>query len=237
MLEITKNQLKLIRSLYQKKKRKETGLFVVEGVKNIEELLKSAITVKALYATADWEGDYDDVIRITNKQLTQLSNLSSPNQVLALAKIPSNTVITNDGLVLVLDNVNDPGNLGTIIRTADWFGVKQIICSPSTVDCYNPKTVQSTKGSVFNMDIIYTDLVEYLSAYKYEIYAATLDGDEQYEVHKGVNQVLVMGSESHGLSPELEQFITKKIKIAKKGNAESLNVGIATGILLHQFTN
>lgn len=237
MLEITKNQLKLIRSLNQKKKRKETGLFVVEGVKNIEELLKSNITVEALYATADWEGDYDDVIRITNKQLTQLSNLASPNQVLALAKIPSSKALVNDGLVLVLDNVNDPGNLGTIIRTADWFGVKQIICSPSTVDCYNPKTVQSTKGSVFNMDIIYTDLVEYLSAYKNEVYAATLDGDEQYEINKGLNQVLVMGSESHGLSPELEQFITKKIKIAKKGNAESLNVGIATGILLHQFTN
>lgn len=237
MLEITKNQLKLIRSLNQKKKRKETGLFVVEGVKNIEELLKSNITVEALYATADWEGDYDDVIRITNKQLTQLSNLASPNQVLALAKMPTNTAVTNDGLVLILDNVNDPGNLGTIIRTADWFGVKQIICSPSTVDCFNPKTVQSTKGSVFNMDIIYTDLVEYLSAYKNEVYAATLDGDEQYKVNKGLNQVLVMGSESHGLSPELEQFITKKIKIAKKGNAESLNVGIATGILLHQFTN
>lgn len=235
MPEITKNQLKLIRSLRQKKNRKENGLFIVEGEKNVAELLASSFSVKWLFATNSWEGTYPDVIPVSSKQLSQLSNLSTPDKVLAVAEIPSTTRNVTKGFTLILDNINDPGNLGTIIRTADWFGVNQVICSLNTVDCFNPKVVQATKGSLFNVNIQYVELESYLANYKHPVYAATLDGEEEYTVNKQEQKALIMGSESHGLSPNLEQFVTKKIKIGKKGKAESLNVAIATGILLHQF--
>ena len=145
MSEITKNQVKLIRSLQQKKYRRENMLFIVEGIKNIEELLKSNFEIDSLYATSDWDGIYDNTISISNKELKQISCLSTPDKVLALAKIPSAKKASTEGLTLILDNINDPGNLGTIIRTADWFGVSQIICSENSVDCYNPKVVKQQK--------------------------------------------------------------------------------------------
>ncbi|MDB4088935.1 RNA methyltransferase [Flavobacteriales bacterium] len=243
MPEITKNQLKHIRLLKQKKYRQEFGEFLVEGEKNVDELLKSKFKINAIYATSEWnDTNYSELTTlITVKQLSQISNLSSPNKVVALAQIPKteyNESILQNDLTLVLDTINDPGNLGTIIRTADWFGIENIICSTESVDCYNPKVVQTTKGSLFNVNIHYQDLPTLLLNTKIKIYGAALDGEE---IKKGFipqkPAVLLMGSESHGISEDLEKIITDKILIKQKGKAESLNVAIATSILLYQFTS
>ncbi len=243
MPEITKNQLKHIRLLKQKKYRQEYGEFIVEGEKNVAELLNSNFTCIDLFATEDWDNTHSsfEITKVTNKQLSQISNLSSPNKVLAVVKLPSfeyTDSILNQELTLVLDTINDPGNLGTIIRTADWFGIKNIICSQDSVDCYNPKVVQTTKGSLFNVAVHYQDLAEVLSQTKLPIYGAFLDGKEiakNFEPQKP--GILLMGSESHGISAELEKLVTDKILIKQHGKAESLNVAIATSILLYQFTS
>lgn len=234
MSEITKNQVKLIRSLQQKKYRKENNLFVVEGIKNIEELLKSNFEIDSLYATNDWDGVYDNTISVSNKALNQMSSLSTADKVLALVKIPEVKKTTTEGLILVLDNINDPGNLGTIIRTADWFGVSQIVCSENSVDCYNPKVVQSTKGSIFRTNISYTNLQSFLEGVNLPVYGATLNG-ENIRKEKLKEGVILMGSESHGIKDDLMKFVTNEIFIPKFGEAESLNVAIATSIILHEF--
>lgn len=236
MPEITKNQLKLIRSLQQKKYRKENKLFIVEGVKNIEELLKSDFNIHSLYATSDWQGNYTNKTSISKKELSQISTLSTPDRVLALVHFPNPNKNTNTNLTLVLDSINDPGNLGTIIRTADWFGVSQIICSENSVDCYNPKVVQATKGSIFRVNVSYTNLKEYLSENKMPVYGATLKGVNLRD-SKLQDGVILMGSESHGISNELMEFVTHEISIPKFGGAESLNVAIATSIILNEFKN
>jgi len=242
MPEITKNQIKQIRLLQQKKYRQEFCQFVVEGEKNVQELLNSDFEVENLYAVSDWEPENytQEITRVTNKQLSQISNLSSPNKVLAVAKISNKKFHNNllgNGLTLVLEDINDPGNLGTIIRTADWFGVKNIICSPNSVDCFNPKVVQSTKGSLFRTNVFYMDLKEILSHTKTPIYGAILGGKEiTKETVFEKNAILLMGSESHGISEELLPLISREISIKQFGNAESLNVGIATGILLNSFS-
>lgn len=243
MPEITKNQLKHIRLLKQKKYRQEFGEFIVEGEKNVDELLKSAYSIKAIYATTDWNNTNcnEAITTVTNKKLSQISNLSTPNKVLALVEIPkkeySDSILNND-LTLILDSINDPGNLGTIIRTADWFGINNIICSTDSVDCYNPKVVQTTKGSLFNVNIYYQELSDILNNTTNKIYGAALDGKEiNKDFIPTKPAILLMGSESHGISNELESSITDKILIKKQGNAESLNVAIATSILLYQFTS
>ena len=216
MPEITKNQLKLIRSLQQKKYRKENKLFIVEGVKNIKELLKSDFTVNSLYATSEWEGVYEHKINISNKELSQISTLSTPDKVLALVSFPEQDLTTNSSLILVLDNINDPGNLGTIIRTADWFGVSQIICSENSVDCFNPKVVQATKGSIFRTNVTYTNLINFFETNKLPVYGATLKGVNLRE-SKLQDGVVLMGSESHGIGEALMKFVTHEISIPKFG--------------------
>ena len=243
MPEITKNQLKHIRLLKQKKYRQEYGEFFVEGEKNVNELLNSNFKINSIFATQDWDdiNCSEQITIITTKQLSQISNLSSPNKVIAVVQIPKKEykeTILDEDLTLVLDTINDPGNLGTIIRTADWFGIKNIICSLDSVDCYNPKVVQTTKGSIFNVTIHYKELTSLLSKTNNKIYGAALDGEE---INKNFTpqkpSILLMGSESHGISSELENLITDKILIKQKGRAESLNVAIATSILLYQFTS
>jgi TrmH family RNA methyltransferase len=243
MPEITKNQLKHIRLLKQKKYRQEFGEFLVEGEKNIDELLKSNFKINVLYATSDWNdiNCNEEITLVTTKQLSQISNLSSPNKVLALVQTPiikyNESILEND-LTLILDSINDPGNLGTIIRTADWFGIKNIICSTDSVNCYNPKVVQTTKGSLFNVTVHYQELSNLLANTSNKIYGAALDGKE---INKDFSPqkpaILLMGSESHGISAEIEKLITDKILIKQHGKAESLNVAIATSILLYQFTS
>jgi RNA methyltransferase, TrmH family len=240
MPEITKNQLKHIRLLRQKKYRQQYGEFIVEGEKNVGELLVSNYSITTIFATEDWEHSFSEIeiTIITNKQLSQISNLSAPNKVLAIAKIPEVSAFTfpKTGLTLCLDSINDPGNLGTIIRTADWFGVENIICSPDSVDSYNPKVVQTTKGSIFNVAIHYQDLKKLLSNTKTPIYGADMKGEKVTKDFYFSNpSILLMGSESHGISDEIEKLLTQKITIQRKGKAESLNVAIATSILLHHF--
>ena len=241
MPEITKNQLKHIRLLKQKKYRQQHAEFVVEGEKNIIELLKSAFAIKAIFATEEWKRPHLEmnVTPITQKQLSQISSLSTPDKVIAIAKIPKTTTELkfNSAITLCLDSINDPGNLGTIIRTADWFGIKNIVCSANSVDCYNPKVVQATKGSIFNINVTYTSLEDVFTSHNIHVYGAALNGKEiNTKFSPETPCFLLMGSESHGISPILESFVTHALKIPQIGKAESLNVAIATSILLHQFT-
>ena len=233
---ITKNQIKFIKSLSLKKKRIKEQLFIAEGEKVVSELLRSDFEIKNIYATKEWEVSNDNITQISNAELQKISNLKSPNKVLAVVQFKNHKIIKHDGITLVLDEINDPGNLGTIIRICDWFGVKQIICSKNTVDIFNPKVVQSAMGSTFRVKVNYTDLVNYLSDITTPIYGAFMDGENLKEVKIPKSAHLVMGNEANGISAEINKLITDKVAIKNIGkSAESLNVAVATSILLHVF--
>lgn len=233
---ITKNKIKFIRSLLLKKNRIKEQLFIAEGEKVVSELLKSDFEIKSIYATKEWKVNNDNIIQISNSDLQRISNLKSPNKVFAVVQVKKHKILKNNGLTLVLDEINDPGNLGTIIRACDWFGVKQIICSKNTVDIFNPKVVQSAMGSAFRVQVHYTDLVNYLSDIKTPIYGTFMHGKNLKEVKLRKSAHLVMGSEANGISTEINKLITDKVAIKNIGKtAESLNVAVATSILLHSF--
>jgi len=237
---LSKNQLKLITSLQQKKYRIKHGLFIAEGIKVVRELLNSDFVYEYLYCTADFEHeikDYKPEI-ISEKELKKISKLTTPNKVLGVFRIPIQKQVKQDGLILVLDTIKDPGNLGTIIRLCDWFGVEQLICSSDTVDCFNSKVVQSTMGSLSRISIVYTNLKEFLRITKLPIYGALLNGKDVYKSKLPSEGILIMGNESNGISEELIEFITHKITIPRFGHlqeTESLNVAAATAILLSEF--
>jgi len=233
---ITKNQIKFIKSLSLKKNRIKEQLFIAEGEKVVSELLRSDFEIKNIYATKEWKVSNDNITQISNAELQRISNLKSPNKVLAVVQFKNHKIIKHDGITLVLDEINDPGNLGTIIRMCDWFGVKQIICSKNTVDIFNPKVVQSAMGSAFRVQVNYTDLENYLSEIKTPIYGAFMDGKNLKEVKLPKSAHLVLGNEANGISAEINKLITDKVAIKNIGNsAESLNVAVATSILLHVF--
>ena len=240
---ITKNQIKYIRGLSLKKNRIKEQCFVVEGEKCLAELLNSSFEVVELFALKDWIDEnkevFDKVQSVSFKELERISNLKSPNKVLAVVKMRKQGVLQQESAVtLVLDDINDPGNLGTIIRMCDWFGVKQIICSKDTVDIYNPKVVQSTMGSLFRTHIIYTDLSAYLAKVTTPIYGAYMDGENVKDIKINHKAHLVMGNEANGISEKVEKYISKRVAIKNiGGNTESLNVAVATSILLHEFCN
>ena len=233
---ITKNQIKFIKSLSLKKNRIKEQLFIAEGEKVVSELLRSDFEIKNIYATKEWKVSNDNITQISNAELQRISNLKSPNKVLAVVQFKNHKIIKHDGITLVLDEINDPGNLGTIIRMCDWFGVNQIICSKNTVDIFNPKVVQSAMGSAFRVQVNYTDLENYLSDIKTPIYGAFMDGKNLKEVKLPKSAHLVMGNEANGISAEINKLITDKVAIKNIGkSAESLNVAVATSILLHVF--
>ena len=233
---ITKNQIKFIKSLSLKKNRIKEQLFIAEGEKIVSELLRSDFEIKDIYATTEWKVNNDNITQISNAELQRISNLKSPNKVLAIVQFKNHKIIKHDGITLVLDEINDPGNLGTIIRMCDWFGVKQIICSKNTVDIFNPKVVQSAMGSAFRVKVYYTDLENYLSDITTPIYGAFMDGKNLKEVKIPKSAHLVMGNEANGISAEINKLITDKVAIKNIGkSAESLNVAVATSILLHLF--
>jgi len=233
---ITKNQIKFIKSLSLKKNRIKEQLFIAEGEKVVSELLRSDFEIKNIYATKEWKVSNDNITQISNAELQRISNLKSPNKVLAVVQFKNHKIIKHDGITLVLDDINDPGNLGTIIRICDWFGVNQIICSKNTVDIFNPKVVQSAMGSAFRVQVNYTDLENYLSDIKTPIYGAFMDGKNLKEVKLPKSAHLVMGNEANGISAEINKLITDKVAIKNIGkSAESLNVAVATSILLHVF--
>ena len=237
---ISKNQIKFIKSLSLKKNRVKAQLFVAEGEKIVNELLNSEFEIENIYATKQFSGINSSpksaITVVSNEELSRISNLTSPNNVLAIVKISQQQSEKNHGITLVLDDVNDPGNLGTIIRMCDWFGVTQLICSKSTVDCYNPKVVQSAMGSLFRFDIKYLELTTYLADIDTPIYGAYMNGVD-VKVQEIPNKVhLIMGNEANGISETISKYITNKVSVKNIGNnAESLNVAIATSILLHEF--
>ena len=241
---LSKAQQKLITSLSQKKYRQKHGIFVAEGVKVIKEFLKSKYKLHALFTTADIftnQFSNQDVNPnfITLPELAKISFLSTPQVALALFKIPDYEEVKTKGLSLILDGVRDPGNMGTIIRECDWFGIKHIICSADTVDCYNPKVVQASMGSLARVKVFYTDLHTYLSRQDAEILGAFLDGENIYKQHKFTkNSLLVLGNEANGISPEVEELVSKRISIPRFGElreTESLNVAMAGAILLSEL--
>lgn len=237
---VSKNQTRLIRSLDQKKYRNKYGLFVAEGLKVIEELLKSSITPKALYTTqTDFYTKVPcEIYAITEKELKSISFLSTPNTILGLFEIPVPQKPIPQGLQIALDNVRDPGNLGTIIRLCDWFGVKHLICSLNTVDCYNPKVVQATMGSLSRVQVHYTTLDTYLSSSQIPVFSAVMEGTTVYTASLPDEGIIVMGNESHGVSSEIAGLSDHQLTIPRFGDmqqTESLNVAMATAILLSEF--
>ncbi len=243
---LVKSQVKYIQSLGHKKFRDADGVFVAEGPKIVQELLQSDnLHLVQCFATESWLNDHDEMrkdrqklfVRVNDKELERISFHSSPNQVLAVFTKPVfNKLHIQEGVILLLDTIQDPGNLGTILRTADWFGVKRVVCSENTVDVFNPKVVQSAMGSLARIEINYTNLAEYIKSNPgIPVYAGSLDGNDLNENIKLSKVLLLMGNESKGISHSLESMAVKKIRIPGKGGAESLNVAIATGILLSRI--
>lgn len=233
---LSKQDIKLIKSLNQKKFRQQHGLFSVEGVKSIQEFLDSHFELYQLYVTEPiFSSEY---VAITAAELQKISSLKSPNKALALFKIPKPPTVKSQGLVLMLDNVRDPGNLGTIIRLCDWYGIKDLVCSTTTVDCYNQKVVQATMGSLTRVRVHYLDLKAYLEASKHIVFGTFMDGDPIYTETLPQNGILVMGNEANGISKHIEALVTKKLSIPRFGSlkaTESLNVATATAIVLSEF--
>ncbi|MBL0341906.1 MAG: RNA methyltransferase [Bacteroidetes bacterium] len=246
---LSKTKISEIRALHQAKIRKNERRFIVEGEKVVSELLRSSLNVTLLAALPEYLKLFQSqelpaqVYEISDAELSKISLLTTPNKVLAVAEVPvyQKVLFNNfDGPALMLDGINDPGNLGTIIRTADWFGVKAIFCSPDCVDCFNPKVVQSAMGSLFRIPVYYDHLPLLIRQAKetgrLSIVGATLDGEMNTSISSSSgNTILVMGSESHGISSEVMGLLDSKITIPRFTNsrAESLNAAVACGILLN----
>ncbi|MES2328960.1 MAG: RNA methyltransferase [Bacteroidota bacterium] len=234
---LSKNELKYIQSLCQKKQRQEERLFIAEGTKLVDELLNSHYTIRKVYALAEWVPKNTapvDVITITAIELAKISGLQTPNQVLAVVEqqTPAKEPTIHEQLTLVLDGIQDPGNFGTIIRIADWFGIKQVIASEDTVELYNPKVIQSTMGSFLRVDVWYKPLHEFLASAKIPVYGALLNGKNMHGEPPVTEGLLVIGNESKGISKELLPFISHPITIPRLGGAESLNAAVAAGIIV-----
>lgn len=233
---LSKNEAKYIQSLYHKKTRETEGVFVVEGPKMIDELAASNYTIRKIYATDEWAkpaGITADVITVSDDELQRISGLQAANKVLAVAeqsKAGSPVFIGN--VVLALDCIQDPGNLGTIIRIADWFGIKHIVASKDTVELYNPKTIQSTMGSFVRVNVFYDDLSKVLQDAGTAIYGAVLDGQDVLGMQPLQEGVIVIGNESKGIGDAVRRMITVPVAIPRFGGAESLNAAVATGIIL-----
>lgn len=236
---VGKSQIKLIKSLQLKKNRNLHKLFVVEGKKTILELLNSDVEVHKLYSSnEEFVSDYaENTELISSNDLKKISSLATPNGFLGVFKTPVTKTIDLNDWVVALDAVSDPGNLGTIIRLCDWFGIKNLVCTTNTVDCYNPKVLQATMGSITRVNLVYTDLVEFLKTTSVPIYGAFMDGDSVYKSNLPKKGILIMGNEANGISDEIAEIITQKIAIPQFGDitTESLNVATATAILLNEI--
>ncbi|KPZ68672.1 23S rRNA (guanosine-2'-O-)-methyltransferase RlmB [Pseudoalteromonas sp. P1-26] len=238
---ISKNQLKLIRALGQKKYRKQYNQYLVQGEKNVLELLNSGFSIAHIFATPAFISAHQSalaahqVIEADEDSLTKASTLVSNNAAIAVVDMPSEQALPTSGLILALDGVSDPGNLGTIIRVADWYGIKHIVTSKDSADAYNPKTISATMGSFARVSVSQTDLTSYLPSLKLPVYGAFLEGENIHKTALKQDAVLLMGSESHGIRTDCESLVTDKITIPAYGQAESLNVAMATGIILDNF--
>lgn len=238
---ISKNQLKLLRALNQKKQRKANGLFLVEGEKNVLELVNTPLVVKQVFATSEFLAQntehvsHFECIEASLEELTKASSLVSNNAAVAVVEIPKIETPKAEGMMIALDGVSDPGNLGTIIRIADWYGIKNIIASSDCADPYNPKTIRATMGSFARVQVSLLDLPQYLDKSDLPVYGAFLEGENVHHTEFHTQGILLMGSESHGVREAAEKYVTHKITIPSFGGAESLNVAMATGIILDNF--
>jgi TrmH family RNA methyltransferase len=242
---LSKSQISLLTSLQQKKFRREHSLFVVEGNKSITEFIDSPYSIHTIYHTP---GNAPNLLKLSQKinfqeislqDLQKISTLKTPADALATIKMPAGPALNPNSLTnkfsLVLDGIQDPGNMGTIIRTADWFGITNIICSEDTVDVYNPKVVQATMGSLARTKIVYTNLKDLLLSASLPVFGALLNGSNIYNVNFGTEGLIVMGNEGNGIRPEIETLIKHKVTIPRVGKAESLNVAIATSLFCSQL--
>ncbi|MEP6682389.1 MAG: RNA methyltransferase [Parafilimonas sp.] len=238
---LSRNEVKYIQSLRHKKNRDEDDLFIAEGVKIVDELINADFVIKNMYAVKDWIDNnqtINNVIEVSDDELKKISNFETPNKVLAVVTQNKSTQIPvlKNKITLLLDGIQDPGNLGTIIRTADWFGVENIIASTDTADMYNPKVVQATMGSIARVNVFYTDVKTFLSTNTIMVCAAVLNGENISTINKINECILVIGNESKGIRENIQPYIQKKISVQKIGNAESLNAAVATGIILFKLT-
>jgi RNA methyltransferase, TrmH family len=237
---VSKNQIKLINSLQQKKHRFEQQLFIAEGVKVIQELLQSNIVLEHLFATTETFPTFDVVAKseVSVQEMKKISVLATPSSCLAIFKIPKEKKLETSGLIVALDSIRDPGNMGTIVRLCDWFGVTQVVCSLDTVDLYNPKVVQATMGSIARVQVNYLDLNTFISESDLPIFGTFMDGFNIYKEALPNNGIIVLGNESNGISQAVEKNIQKRIAIPRFGElqeTESLNVATAAAIVLSEF--
>lgn len=235
MESLSKNKIKLVRSFQRKKSRDEYGMFVLEGRKSIMEAITDhPELIEFIVSSDDSIKLHDKHYFLQGEELKKISGLSSSSGWIAVLKKPK-VDPTEQDLIVVLDGVQDPGNLGTIIRTCDWFGVNRIICSKDTVDCFNEKTVQATMGSIFRVQIEYTNLEEFLATYDNPIYGALMEGENVFSHELAPKGALVLGNEGNGVRSEIQQLISHPLHIPGEGKAESLNVAIAGGILIAEL--
>ena len=243
---LSKSQIGFIKSLHQKKYRKEHGLFIVEGLKTLMEFFSSKYQIQSIYYLPQYQSllpklpSNIKLFEVNNVELEKISTLQAPQGILALLAIPNNDVTDpkqlDGGYSLVLDGIQDPGNMGTIIRTADWFGFKNIICSLNTVEVFNPKTVQATMGSLARVNICYTNLPGYLKDLNMPVYAAMLNGKSLYQVDWPQQGLVVLGNEGKGISEEVANVVSSSITIPRVGAAESLNVSISAAIICAEIS-
>ncbi|MDT0293305.1 RNA methyltransferase [Mesonia ostreae] len=236
---LSKSQIKLINSLSQKKYRNKNGLFVAEGIKVIKELLNSSYELHMLFTEVDlFFVAKDKLTMVTSQELKKITKLNSSQSALALFKIPETEEKPLKNLVVALDGIRDPGNLGTIIRLCDWFGVKQLLCSKDTVDCYNEKVVQASMGSLTRVHIAYADLYETLKETNLPIFGTFMDGENVYKTSLPSSGILILGNEANGISSSMTTLAKQKLSIPQFGknkHTESLNVATATAILLSEW--
>ena len=237
---ISKNQIKLITGLHQKKYRHQHQLFIAEGEKVILEFINAGYTLEYLFVT-EYINSFESIAQkelIAGADLNKISCLTTANNCLAVFKIPTQKPISNLGLKVILDDLQDPGNLGTIIRLCDWFGISDLICSTKTVDLYNPKVVQATMGSMARITVTYCDIADYIKKSKLLVFGTFMGGENIYKQQVPENALLILGNEGNGISEEIEKLVTNKIAIPRFGalqKTESLNVASAAAIFLSEF--
>lgn len=237
---VSKNQIKLITSLQQKKFRKEHQLFFAEGKKVIQELIHSNFFLENLFTTTASfpEVNPKKILPISESELKKISALTTPNDCLAVFRMPESKKINETGLIVALDDIRDPGNLGTIIRLCDWFGISELVCSEETVDIYNPKVVQATMGSIARVNVTYVNLEKFIAETTLPVFGTFMDGDNIYKSDLPKEGIIVMGNEANGISSQIEKAVNHRIAIPRFGNlqqTESLNVATATAIILSEF--
>ena len=241
---MTKSEIQFVKSLSDKRAREQSGLFVAEGRKLVDEILRSQFAVHRLYYTGQdfWDGRGQDV---SPKEMERISQLKTPTDCLAVVRIPHRDLSADNlkgSLVIALDGVQNPGNMGTIIRLADWFGIGDVVCSPDSADCFNPKVVQATMGAILRVRVHYTDLPDFLRQALdagLPVYGTTLDGNDIYSEALSADGVLVMGSEGSGLCREVAELLSRRLYIPpfppQRCGSESLNVAVATAVVCSEF--